>query len=507
MSFNLGFKALAYPASNLSEPISPCQCSVAFRCDYKANKATVLLVATVPTAHAKQTFVLQYDADKLLSDAVGLSSGNNHVTRPQLEEILRDKDNKRSDIKTLTLGVEQPCSLWCPDFQSFAHRPGSESSFRQFVDLTKAATIHIVFDYKYLPKQHQAMFKAFSKAAKGLAGYPVESFLSKLGLRKASWEVFGPVDAVGAPPAYDNSRKRSRPGEFKIHIASTERLTCAVSSTSPSQSPKRFAPQSPTESYTSEKTVPLSPATAEAFGRALGEASPEFDYQAEAINAAIGRQLPTYLNKALPALLPDILQTLFAGLPSRSNLGTPTTSFDSSGTPPPRLPKLTPPGHALLPHLRTHLADQFQQYQTHQLKQFQKLLDSLWDSAEGTRAHETAEMMEEMEAHKTDMMLLKEDAIKDLSREVDAVFEKGKEEGWEWSDALSERLEGVFAEMCDRINRIKRVRLKKIVAFEVRKYERRRKGVPRSVGKSLVKRDQRLLGRRREADELVWFDY
>jgi nucleoid DNA-binding protein len=104
------------------------------------------------------------------------------------------------------------------------------------------------------------------------------------------------------------------------------------------------------------------------------------------------------------------------------------------------------------------------------------------------------------------MMLLKEDAIKDLSREVDAVFEKGKEEGWEWSDALSERLEGVFAEMCDRINRIKRVRLKKIVAFEVRKYERRRKGVPRSVGKSLVKRDQRLLGRRREADELVWFD-
>ncbi|KAF2631426.1 hypothetical protein BU25DRAFT_454878 [Macroventuria anomochaeta] len=490
MSFNLGFKALAYPASNLSEPTLPCQCSVAFRCDSDANKATILLVATVPTAHAKQTFVLQYDADKLLSDAVSLSNGNNHVTRPQLDEILRDKDNKRSDIKTLALGVEQPCPLWCPDFRSFAHRPGSEPLFRQFVDLTKAATIHIVFDYKYLPKQHQAMFKAFSKAAKGLAGYPVEGFLTKLGLRKATWEVFGPVDAVGAPPAYDNSRKRSRP----------------VSSTSPSQSPKRFAPQSPTESYTSEKTVPLSSATAEAFGRALREASPGFDYQAEAINAAVGRQLPAYLDKALPALLPDILQTLFTGAPSRSNLGTPHTSFDSSGKPPRKLPKLTPLGHALLPHLRTHLADQFQQYQTHQLKQFQKLLDSLWDSAEGTRAHETAEMIEEMEEHKTDMMLLKEDAIKDLSREVDAVFEKNKEQGWEWSDALSERLEGVFGEMCDRIDRMKRVRLKKIVAFEVRKYERRRKGVPRGVGRSLVRRNQKLLGRRREADELVWFD-
>jgi hypothetical protein len=214
MSFNLGFKALAYPASNLSDPVSPCQCSLAFRCDDVANEATILLVATIPTVHATQTFVLQYDASLLVSGTVSLSSGNKHVTRPQLDEILRDKDNRRSDIKTLALSVEQPCPLWCPDSPSFAHRPGSEPSFRPFVDLTKATTIHIVFDYKYLRKQHQGMFRTFSKAAKGLAGYPVEGFLTGLGLRKASWEVFGPVDAAGAPPAYENFRKRSRKGEF-----------------------------------------------------------------------------------------------------------------------------------------------------------------------------------------------------------------------------------------------------------------------------------------------------
>ena len=216
MSLNLGFKALAYPASNLSDPISPCQCSLAFRCDDAAKEATVLLVTTIPTAHASQTFVLQYDADKLFTGAVSLSRGNNYVARSQLDELLRDRTSKkRSDIKTLALSIKQPCPLWCLDSRpSFAHRPGFELSFRQFVDLTIATTIHIVFDYKYLQKQHQGMFRAFSKAAKDLAGYPVEGFLTKLGLQKASWEVFGPVNAVGAPPAYDNSRKRPRQGKF-----------------------------------------------------------------------------------------------------------------------------------------------------------------------------------------------------------------------------------------------------------------------------------------------------
>lgn len=213
MNFNIGFKALAYLTSNLSDPILPCQCSLVFRCDDAAKEATVLLVATIPTAHDTQTFALQYDADKLLSGAVSLSSGNKHVPRPQLDQLLRDKDDRRPQFKTLVLSVEQPCPVWCPTSRSFTHRPGFEPSFRQFVDLTKATTIHVVFDYKYIHKEYQSMFKAFSKAAKGLAGYPVEGFLTELGLRKAGWEVFGPVDAAGAPPAYDNSRKRLRQGK------------------------------------------------------------------------------------------------------------------------------------------------------------------------------------------------------------------------------------------------------------------------------------------------------
>lgn len=222
MNFNLGFKALAYPSSNSSDAISPCQCSLAFRCDDTAKEATLLLVVAVPTIHDTQTFVLQYDANILLSGAVKLISGNTDIPRPQLDELLRNKDNRHFDIKTLALGVEQPCPLWCPDSRFFPHRPGSEPSFSHFVELTKATAIKIVFDYKFLRKEHRGMFKAFSKAAKGLAGYSVEGSLTALGLTKASWQVFGPLDAIGAPPAYDISRKRSRQSEFRgiVHLTS-----------------------------------------------------------------------------------------------------------------------------------------------------------------------------------------------------------------------------------------------------------------------------------------------
>ncbi|KAH9865888.1 hypothetical protein J1614_009475 [Plenodomus biglobosus] len=480
MSINSGFKALAYPASNLSDHLSPCHCSLIFRCDAAANKATVLLVAPVPTASGTETFVLQYNADDLVSGAVSLSSGNNHIERPQLDHLLRDKDNKRSDIKTLTLSVNQPCPIWCPHPSSFAPRPGSEPCFQRLVDLSKATKIHIVFDYKFLQKRYQGIFKAFSKAAKGLTGYPVEGFLTGIGLRKATWEVFGPVDDAGAPPAYENLRKRSQ----------------RANSISPSRSPKRFAPQSPTPSYTSGTTIADSPATAKAVEAAFSK-PPVLDDQIEAINAAVKKQLPARLEQILPSLLSDILPTLFASLPD-SDLNKPGTSLESLGTSLPKLPPLTPLGYALLPHLTKHLADEFQEYQTHQLKQFQKLLNRLSDSAEDTRAHENAEMEESREEFKTDMMLLKNDAIEELSAEVDAVFAEARQERCDLSDELTQSLESVFVDMRDLTKRLKRRRLKKMIAIPARKRVRRRKSMPRGVPIGMRKK--------REAELEQWVD-
>lgn len=221
MNFNLDFKVLAYPALNLSvdEPVWPSLCSLVFRCD-EAKLATLLLVARIPTTHGTESqFVLQYDADILMPDTVKLSTGNRHVTQSQLDEVLpvQGKGKKRPDIKTLYLSIKSPSPLWCSaSGPSFSPKPGCEPAFQALVDLAKTTTVHVVFDYSHVRKKYQGMFKAFSKAARGLVGYPVEALLVEQGLRKASWEVFAPTEDAGAPPAYEGSctRKRSRQGKL-----------------------------------------------------------------------------------------------------------------------------------------------------------------------------------------------------------------------------------------------------------------------------------------------------
>jgi hypothetical protein len=45
-----------------------------------------------------------------------------------------------------------------------------------------------------------------------------------------------------------------------------------------------------------------------------------------------------------------------------------------------------------------------------------------------------------------------------------------------------------------------------MVAGEVSRQKRRRKGVSRGVGKRLVRGEQRLLGRRRNTEDVEWVD-
>lgn len=221
MNFNLDFTALAYPASNLSvdEPILPSLCSLVFRCD-DAKLATLLLVVRIPTAHdTENQVVLQYDADILMPDAVKLSTGKGQITQLQLDEILpvKSKGKKRPDIKTLDLSIKGPSPLWCSASDpSISPKPGYEPAFQTLVDLAKATTVHVVFDYSHVRKEYRGMFKAFSKATRHLVGYPVEALLVEQGLRKASWGVFAPIETAGAPPAYEGSctRKRSRQGKL-----------------------------------------------------------------------------------------------------------------------------------------------------------------------------------------------------------------------------------------------------------------------------------------------------
>ena len=262
MNLDLGFKVLVYPAADpLESSVSPCVCSFVFKCD-TAKRATLLLFTSIPTIHDAETlFVLQYDADML--ERATLVSNSGSVTRSQVDTILvplmreeRGKGKRRLDIKTLHLTTLDAPPLWCAAaIPSFSPQPGSEPTFQQFCHLAKARYIHIVLDVSGIRSKHQSMFRAFSKRARNLEGFPVRDFLIEKGLRKASWEVFAPSEigpapapseTVGLPPAYrreeqaegenegegSRPRKRSRPGKSLDHpINST--------STDPRREPQR----------------------------------------------------------------------------------------------------------------------------------------------------------------------------------------------------------------------------------------------------------------------------
>lgn len=220
-NFDLGFKALAYPAANPSadSPVLPCPCSFVFWCD-TSKLATLLVFVTIPTTHHAETqFVLQYDADKLDTSGVSLANSNELCKQPQLEEI-RCKSKKRSEIKSLCLATMDPPPLWCATgTRSFSSRPGDEPAFQQFVNLAKASNIRVVLDLLHMRQKDRGMFRAFGKAATHLQRYPVEDSLEKQDLERASWKIFTPSEAAGAAgvlPAYEGyrTRKRSRQGRL-----------------------------------------------------------------------------------------------------------------------------------------------------------------------------------------------------------------------------------------------------------------------------------------------------
>jgi hypothetical protein len=248
MNFDLGFKVLVYPAPDPPESsVSPCVCSFVFKCD-TAKRATLLLFTSIPTIHDAETpFVLQYDVDML--ERATLVSNSGSVTRSQLDTIPlvreeRGKGKRRLDIKTLHLTTMDAPPLWCTAaIPSFSPQPEHELAFQQFIDLAKASYIHIVLDVSSIHYKHQSIFRAFSKRARNLEGFPVRALLIEKGLRKASWEVFAPSETVGVPPAYrrtgqaegegegegegggSRTRKRSRPGkllEEPINSTSTD---------------------------------------------------------------------------------------------------------------------------------------------------------------------------------------------------------------------------------------------------------------------------------------------
>lgn len=221
----------------------------------------------------------------------------------------------------------------------------------------------------------------------------------------------------------------------------------------------------------------------------------------EAVDAAVSRQLDTTLQACLSNALEDLLVP--KSLPSSP--ATSFTSFNSRGNRYPQLPPLTRVGRTMLPHLRTHLTDQFKLYQQQQLERFEEMVDTKYSDVERAayddRVEAQGEFETEMEEHKAEIWSLRKDTVDDLWREGDKILEQGRAVCLAFGEDLNEQLFGI----CDRIDRLNRYALRKLVVTEVSRQQRRKKGIPKGWGRNLLRGDHTLLGRRREAED-EWAD-
>ncbi|KAI8930420.1 hypothetical protein NX059_012373 [Plenodomus lindquistii] len=538
MNLNLHVNALAYAASNppANDPLSPCICSLVYRCD-DAKLATLLLVLRLPTAHGTtdSEFVLQYDGDNLVPFHVKLVTGKGRLEQPMLDQLvpLKGKGKKRLDVKTLQLSVKQLPPVWCPaDVPAVSPKPGCELALQCMVGLAKATRVEVVFDFNQLHQHHHGSFKAFSKAARGLSGYPVEASLLDRGLKKASWQVFAPMEMAGAPPAYEDSRARKRPRQD--------------SSTPP---PARcWTPTTPTaESFTSDKTVPVSPETEAA---ALRHAQPQYQTnviykimkkemaaqlerlnasQAEAIEAAVSKRVDAYLNgplhaervdaavdrrvdAAVKARLPRAVQDLLVHTKWPTS-PTKYSTYDARGNRYRKLPPLSPIGKMFLPYLRTHLTNQLRLSQRRQIQRFEKQVHAAFHEvqteADENRAREQFEWEEERDNHRSDYLQIQVDTTNELRSQCDQMLEEGKRICDELGEKLSEELNDQVLGLVDKINKLNKYSLRKLVAAEIRKLpdqQRRKKGIPKGFGRNLLTHPDPKLLMRQVVQDSEWED-
>jgi hypothetical protein len=202
-----GFPVLAYLTP---EPLSlPCTLRIQH---HEPRKQVTLMLRTCVSlhgAHDEQAFVAQYDADNLLPN-----TGAQTVYTPaaRLADIVRNPSSHR--ITTLSLQLKQACPLWCPRLEALLPKPepAHVEAFHELVQLAKARTVHIVFDYHWLSQDAQVPFQRITKGKETLTGFPVAEYYSRF-YRLADWTVFGPELNSSEP---NSGNKRPRRGTHQI---------------------------------------------------------------------------------------------------------------------------------------------------------------------------------------------------------------------------------------------------------------------------------------------------
>lgn len=362
----------------------------------------------------EQQITLLYHADNIFANAAALKIAIVSLPQALLDQIAR---NKGTDMRILSLQLKAPCVVRCPtSVETIAPHKTPDMRFSQIHNIARATRLYILFDHNWL---HPTKIARFQQVVTNPA--PLSPFIENNKLRHADWTIFD--TGVTAPPPC-----LSPPPLYEENVSSNKRPRQSISPpTSPLPkrvllSPARILQLSPTEKATTTTASP-SPRPR----RLPDTLTPNVQ---EAVNDALAVALPS----ALQAILPNML----AGL-----LAAPPPSFSSSPSHSKSLAQHTPlaPLHHLVrAHLTAH-ADSLAQQMTADLLEHASELRNITD----------VDLKEDLDDHRVDVAMLKEDGLRDIDRAFDEKLDAFRENAEAIVESVEEETKAVFDEARERL--------------------------------------------------------
>jgi len=293
----------------------------------------------------KPLITLLYEGDNIIPNQKSLHRVDISL---QPESVSHIERNGNPSLRTLSLTLHAPCSVWYPRSDS-NQEASPHTSLQELSALSDATEVHIVLDIKWMRHNDMTWLQSALEGSRQLKGIPISPEFSKL-YQKAP-KVLPSVENLvagapsfedvvhDAPPSYTYpSNKRSRDSRWSSsraqhrHIANAHSLA-RTSLTPDSPLPKRLF-QDPT-------CVP-SP-TKRATSTVSSTSTVQVDVFQDVVRSEVVKLLPDLLRELFPTLLQDFLPRMLVR-------ASPSPSPSPSLSPTPRPSQIT---NALTQHRRT----------------------------------------------------------------------------------------------------------------------------------------------------------
>ncbi|KAI8930709.1 hypothetical protein NX059_012318 [Plenodomus lindquistii] len=406
----------------------PCPCTLVLLYSQNGPQFTVLLTASIPIhgIRHKQSFVLRFDGDNLVPGKISLENTGIPVSTESLKSITRQG---QPELRTLSLTLKAPCSVWYP--RTLASEASTfNTSSQELVTLARTTKIRILFDTnwlgRYLPtlqsisqrssqligvpvSRHNVFSKSYLQADHSLLKFVKDANPAGLSLLEgAAPDVVPSVeDAEPGVPVFDYAADDPPPSYAPRMKRSIDTTSSARGSTPDLPLSKRLLQDPPSVrsiSVSSDATVPV-------------------DLFQDAINSAVAKVLPDMLQDRIPLIVQSVLSKVFDGHSPSPSLSPISPSRHIATAPiqprpsPSHKPTPTTPVNSIVKDM---MKPYLQKFNADMMDEVLEQVSDLYGSA-------SVDFQEELDDHRLAIGIIKEDHVADFERECAEMLTEHKE--------------------------------------------------------------------------------